>query len=330
MTVPPPDPFGPLQREVPYIAAVIFLMLVVVYSILVAPPETTTPPPEPAPMTAPGLQTAEPPPRALVAGALVLFGASLVLLGICVARLLLRKPLLPRREAPPVPWGLWDAFKIFVVFIVLPPVFYSLLGESSGDENRHLQIFLANALAAPATLAIAYHAIRIGRGAPPESLGLTRQDLLKNALIGVGGCLAFLPIYAAVAYAQTQVAKHWRIELPEQEAVRLLRTATDWRLVVLIAGQAVLIAPLVEETLFRVLLMPALRKRMRPAFAIAATAAVFAMFHPGPAFAIPIFLLGSVLGYVYDRTRSLAAPVALHMTYNALTVGLLFAYRAAA
>jgi len=41
----------------------------------------------------------------------------------------------------------------------------------------------------------------------------------------------------------------------------------------------------------------------------------------------PLLVLGIALGYVYDRTQSLAAPLALHMVFNGMTLLSVFAFR---
>jgi len=52
---------------------------------------------------------------------------------------------------------------------------------------------------------------------------------------------------------------------------------------------------------------------------------VFAMMHaqvwPSP---IPLFLLAMALGVLYQRTGSLIAPIALHMTFNGISTGILY------
>ena len=40
-----------------------------------------------------------------------------------------------------------------------------------------------------------------------------------------------------------------------------------------------------------------------------------------------LLVLGIALAYVYDRTRSLAAPIALHMAFNGITLLSVFAFR---
>lgn len=79
----------------------------------------------------------------------------------------------------------------------------------------------------------------------------------------------------------------------------------------------VVVAPIVEELLFRGYLQTALTRRMKPWMAIAISSAVFGAIHFQP-LAFPILaLLGAVFGYLYHRTGSLKVNIALHMANNA-------------
>ncbi len=84
-----------------------------------------------------------------------------------------------------------------------------------------------------------------------------------------------------------------------------------------------LIAPLVEELLFRGLLQNALMRHMRPMAAIVVAAIIFAAVHL-QLYATPALMVaGAVFGFLYYRTGSLRTTIALHMANNALGLLLL-------
>ncbi|HEU4775885.1 MAG TPA: CPBP family intramembrane glutamic endopeptidase [Telluria sp.] len=83
-----------------------------------------------------------------------------------------------------------------------------------------------------------------------------------------------------------------------------------------LAALAVLAAPLCEEFIFRGLIFGGLRRSLGPLPSILMSAALFAIIHP-PVSMAPVFALGVTTAYVYDRTRSLLAPVLVHAVYNA-------------
>jgi hypothetical protein len=84
---------------------------------------------------------------------------------------------------------------------------------------------------------------------------------------------------------------------------------------------AIVAAPVFEGFIFRGVLFGGFRRSLGALAAAAASAAVFAIVHPAIASA-PVFVLGFAAALIYERERSLLVPMAAHMTYNALLVGL--------
>jgi ABC-2 type transport system permease protein len=83
---------------------------------------------------------------------------------------------------------------------------------------------------------------------------------------------------------------------------------------------ALLAAPLFEEFIFRGLIFGGLRRSFGQWPAILVSAAVFAVMH-APISMVPVFVLGVATAWVYERSRSLIAPMLAHATYNACAVG---------
>ena len=87
---------------------------------------------------------------------------------------------------------------------------------------------------------------------------------------------------------------------------------------------AVLVAPLLEEILFRAFLQPLLVQNLSDRLGIVVTSLVFAALH-GTAALVPIFALSLLLGAIMLRTQRLFAVWAVHATHNALVFLLLYA-----
>ncbi|GAB2477872.1 protease [Hymenobacter qilianensis] len=77
-------------------------------------------------------------------------------------------------------------------------------------------------------------------------------------------------------------------------------------------------APILEELLFRGLLLPGLLKNYSPRKAIIQSGLLFGIIHLNPAQAVSAFLLGLFLGWLYYRTQSLAACIVVHCLNNAV------------
>jgi len=88
---------------------------------------------------------------------------------------------------------------------------------------------------------------------------------------------------------------------------------------------AVVLAPVVEEVLFRGLLHRSLRRRLPVASATVISSVLFAVVHVEIAMSQPLALVGLalvgvVLALAYERTGSLVVPVVIHAVHNAITV----------
>ena len=80
-------------------------------------------------------------------------------------------------------------------------------------------------------------------------------------------------------------------------------------------------APFFEEWLCRgMVLRGLLGSNVKPAWAIVISALFFALIHMNPWQALPAFVIGSMMGYVYYRTGSLKLTMLMHFTNNFLSL----------
>jgi hypothetical protein len=87
-------------------------------------------------------------------------------------------------------------------------------------------------------------------------------------------------------------------------------------------------APLCEEWLCRGVIAKGLLRHSTPAKAILWSAFIFALIHGNPWQAVPAFVIGLLLGYVYWKTRSLLPCIFIHFVNNGLSFLLLLLYPA--
>ncbi|MCW5771962.1 MAG: CPBP family intramembrane metalloprotease [Rhodospirillaceae bacterium] len=85
------------------------------------------------------------------------------------------------------------------------------------------------------------------------------------------------------------------------------------------------LVPIAEELVFRALIFRWLRERMdfRPAALV--TAGIFGLMHQRIEQMVIAGLLGVVLAWLYERSRSLVPAILMHQTYNSLNLMLTFA-----
>ncbi|RMB01832.1 CPBP family intramembrane glutamic endopeptidase [Eilatimonas milleporae] len=80
------------------------------------------------------------------------------------------------------------------------------------------------------------------------------------------------------------------------------------------------IAPVVEEAVFRGYLQNSLKSRLSPVLSMTITAALFASIHFDIANWVPLFFLGLALGAVRERTGALWPSMALHVVNNTVAL----------
>lgn len=83
---------------------------------------------------------------------------------------------------------------------------------------------------------------------------------------------------------------------------------------------AVLIAPVAEELCFRGFIYPILKRGTNLWFAAIVTSLIFGLAHASIAHVIPLAVLSLILIWSYERSKTIAVPIAIHTVFNLLTV----------
>ena len=75
--------------------------------------------------------------------------------------------------------------------------------------------------------------------------------------------------------------------------------------------------------MFRGILYPVIKQLGHPQLALWGTSLLFATVHMNLASFLPLMVLALVLTALYERTNNLLAPIAAHVLFNTLELGLL-------
>lgn len=84
------------------------------------------------------------------------------------------------------------------------------------------------------------------------------------------------------------------------------------------------VAPIAEELMFRGIVYGALRRMLKPALAMAASAALFGVYHGNLAQGIYAFVMGCLMVYAYEYFGYFWCAVGVHMTANLLIYSLAY------
>jgi membrane protease YdiL (CAAX protease family) len=86
------------------------------------------------------------------------------------------------------------------------------------------------------------------------------------------------------------------------------------------AYKVVLVAPIVEETLFRGIIMYGLMRNYKSWYAILLSGILFSLFHLNPWQMTYTFFLGLLLGWLMVRTKSLPLTILVHSINNLIVL----------
>ena len=160
-----------------------------------------------------------------------------------------------------------------------------------------------------------------------EWLGLSWPEWRWVFLIAPGAVLSMWALFSGLeATGFMQWIDSLGVETV-QDTVKILQNSTNPQIVGLMVLAAVVAAPLCEEIVFRGYLYSAAKRFAGPWAAGICSALVFAAAHGSIAALLPLFVFGCVLVFIYEKTGSLWAPIAVHFCFNGATVVIQLAAR---
>jgi membrane protease YdiL (CAAX protease family) len=227
------------------------------------------------------------------------------------------------REAPPPDWPLWTAFAaLFAGFLaanLLGAVVYGIASANGHDEPGDAPIgyvVTAQLLFSACLVGAAVGFARMSGRVTPATFGLRTTRL--GPAVG----------WAFAAYATYLVGSLiWLNALnvdDEQDSIteRLADDPTT-ATVVGLAIFAVVVAPIVEEVVFRGFIFNVMRGKLPVVWAAIVTGLLFGLVHVFGSpieFLLPLALLGTVLCLLYWKTGSLLPCIAVHALNNCIAL----------
>ena len=154
-----------------------------------------------------------------------------------------------------------------------------------------------------------------------RNMGFEPEYPLDNSNFGGRSGLSMALIVSVMAISAAFVTEPVSMLLPEMSEARKIAMEQMLKGPVWIVLISVSVfAPFFEEWLCRGIILRGLLKKMKPGWAIVISALVFGLIHMNLWQAIPAFIIGVVLGYVYYKTGSLRLTMLMHCVNNTLSV----------
>lgn len=184
-------------------------------------------------------------------------------------------------------------------------------------------LLYSQVLAAALTVVVSCYVITTLGRSPMSSVGLQRvplrRDLARLALLFAG----FFVVCQIVRILWASVLDLLGHEVSQQAPLNFYFDAIErvdplW--ISLLVINAVCIAPVVEEFLFRGVLHGFLSRKLGFYWAALLSSFAFAAVHITPSVLLPIFVLGLLLSAIYERRGSLYENIFFHALFNAVTL----------
>jgi uncharacterized protein len=209
-----------------------------------------------------------------------------------------------------------------LVIVSLSSIGASLLLESS--EAPRFVAFVVSTLLGQCLAAVLVHFfLRYHAMTWREFLGFNRRRVAVLILLGILTAVIVMPVGWATADLSSKIITRLYQQPKQQVVVEVLESATDARQRAVFALAAIVMAPLIEETMFRGILYPFLKQQGHRRLAFWGTSLLFAMIHMDLARFLPLFILALALTALYEWTDTMIAPIAAHATFNGINFILL-------
>lgn len=235
---------------------------------------------------------------------------------------------LPRRnDLPPhvpfIPFFLWLA-GVVVVQSLIDSFVRPVEGRQKAFQDAVVLCVVALVIAFGVILPLASR--HFARGL--KGFGLRLRTVPRDLGAAFIHLLAVWPLVLAAIVATEQIGQwisQWSsgrdFEMPRHEALRQMAEYGSVTLSVLLAFLAVVVAPLVEEMIFRGLFQTVLRSYLaKPWPAIVLTSVLFCVVHADALHWPALFVLSIGLGYAYERNGSLFQPIFMHAMFNGVAI----------
>ena len=149
-----------------------------------------------------------------------------------------------------------------------------------------------------------------------EAFGFFSPPLGRALLLALLVALAVLPIAWSLGQLSARLMSSFHLQPVVQSPVQMLQTAASLPTKLLIGLLAIVVAPFVEELVFRGLIYPTLKQNGFPGLALWGTSLLFATIHSNLMILLPLTFLAVVLTLLYETTDNLLAPILAHSLFN--------------
>jgi uncharacterized protein len=279
--------------------------------------------------------TDDPQLKVLVFLAVVLFlaltGSGLVLSLFVCARLARGEPMIKAVASHrSIDWGIAEVVKVMILFYFWSLVLAVLFGFANeyifGRGTENLFVLVHTLIIDGAVLFFIIYFVHTKFKAPLASIGLSKKNILSDIGLGFSSYAVVLPLLITIIAVLAYCVSLINYEPPPHPLVDIF-VVEDRRnpfIIYLSLALACTIGPVIEEIFFRGFCYTTFKKYIGPGGAMVLSAVFFAFVHYSVFAFLPVFALGMVLAYLYEKRGTLMASITVHIVHNSLFIGYFF------
>lgn len=230
-----------------------------------------------------------------------------------------------------VNFGIFISAMIIAVFLAQQIGLAVLLGPEAGgitELTPWLAVAAVVLLQGP-MIAVFYLARRFYPGHYAGRLSRTNLTLGQSFKKAVPLFLMFLPVIWIATLLWSNVLSGLEAagvieEFAPQELVTLFQSGGDEVAIVILVLMAIIVAPLIEEIVFRGCIYRFLKSQTSLLGAQIISGMVFASLHANVLSFVPLVIVGILLAHIYEKTGSLTVAIWFHAFFNTFSLMMLF------
>ena len=233
-------------------------------------------------------------------------------------------------------WSIKDAIKVFLAYVILMFVGMPLIIQfvsaafghyflrNIGPRNVILFVTLFINLS---VCSYVFYIVHVECHQSITALGLSLVNVSNNIKQGIKKYLVTLPLIILAGFIINLISSYYGINPEMQDVVKWILEENSIFILMSLIFFGIIIAPLIEEIIFRGFLQSALKNYFGRRYAIVISASLFAAVHMDVFAFFQILILGILLGYLYEKTQTLVASVVIHILHNSLTLVFLLYFK---
>jgi membrane protease YdiL (CAAX protease family) len=225
------------------------------------------------------------------------------------------------------PWHWLEGTRLLMVLATLLALFVLVsnvarqLGHASGARASLAFSLSFTLLMHVAGLTVVAASLRVRDISWRRAFGLAPAEWRQRLFEGTVGYLAAVPAISLYGYLYLKLLDRFSYPVDQQEVITMLaeHNMPLWAQVCL-GTMAVLLAPLVEELLFRGIALPIALRHLPPLAAVCLVSILFSLVHCHAASFMALFVFAVALCVAYIATGSILVPVFMHALFNAVNL----------